>query len=420
VALKLSRHLPLFLVLAVAAAEAHAQELFPPPPKQRGAFLVPMITVSETYDDNLFFTPFPESDLVTRVTAGAELGYRSTPFTLDVLASRAADTFTQHKDLNTTDARTLGQVSLNYLPSRSLTFAAAACYLETRTPSELNTFSGLAVGRSLATRLSVTPMVELRLGAFSSAVGFFTLADDTLDGRDASTRTGGLGVDRRISGRDTVSVRYEHRWFAFSGIPLGPTIRGEKSTADVATFGWARDLNERTVLVLRAGPRSAKGRVNPEILASLKRRIKGGRLSVTYLRSQATTLGTNGALDLESLAALYTRRIGRHLEISSGPGVYRNSLRGLHLMAFHLNAETLWRFTPYVHVGASYSLDMQQPDFGADGYLRRGGFQVRLIVSPPQRQPDPSTDEAPEAPVDERGGSSPQGTGPMTPAGEYR
>ena len=376
------------LAVALGATAVRAQELSPPPPKQRGAFLVPMLTVSETFDDNLFFTQFPEDDVITRVSLGVELGYRSTPFTLDLQASRAGDSFARHPDFNNTDARTLGQMNLAYLPSRSLTFAATACYFETRTPSELNIISGLALGRSEARRVTVAPTVELRLGQFSTALGLFALADDTLDGRYAGTRTGGLGFDRRMTGRDTLSLRYEHRRFAFTG--------GEKSTADVFTIGWIKDFDKRTVLLFRAGPRLAKGKVNPEVLAFLKRRVKGGRVSLTYSRNQATTLGKNGALDTESVVALYTLRVARKLEISSGPGVYRNSLRGLHLMAYRMNVEGLWHFSHLFHLGAAYAFDMQQPDFGAAGHIRRGALQMRLIASPPQRRPEPKTaDQAP-------------------------
>jgi hypothetical protein len=386
------------VTLVLSAAEVRAQELSPPPPKQRGVFLVPMLTVSETLDDNLLFTQFPESDFITRVSLGVETGYRSTPFTLDVLASRAGDSFARHPEFNTTDARTLGQISLAYLPSRSLIFAATSCYLETRTPSELNILSGLSVGRSLARRVSVAPSVELRLGHFSTAVGLFTLADDTLDGRYAGTRTGGVGFDRRVTGRDTLSLRYEHRWFSFTG--------GEKPTADVFTVGWIKDLNARTVLLLKAGPRMAKGKVNPEVLASIKRRDKRGRLSVTYSRNQATTLGKNGALDTESLVALYTVRVAKRLEISSGPGAYRNALHGLNLRAYRLNLETLWHFSHFFHLGAAYALDLQQPDFGATGQIRRGSFQMRLLVSPPQRRPEPPTTDVAPADASAEAGSN--------------
>jgi len=384
----------LALTLAFGLGDAPAQELAPPPSRQRGAFLVPMLTVSETFDDNLLFTQFPEGDFVTRATASVEMGYRSTAFTFYTAASRAGDTFSLHPEFNTTDARTFGHVALAYMPSRSLTLATTAIYLKTLTPSELNTLTGLSVGRSLAERAAVIPTMEMRLGQFSTAIGFFTLSDDTLDGRFAGTRTGGLAIDRRLSGRHTVSVRYERRWFSFS---RKDSFRDrEKSTADVLTVGWMTDLDAHTVLSLRAGPRSAKGRVNPEVLASVKRRLKHGRVSLTYTRNQATTLGKVGALDTQALVALYTVRVARELEISSGPGVYRNALRGFSLSACRLNVEALWHFSHFFYLGAGYALDMQQPDFGADGLIRRGALGARLIVSPPQRRLESPTDVVPD------------------------
>jgi hypothetical protein len=383
---------PRFVGLAlgcVLSAAASAQELAPQPPKQQGGFFVPMLTVAETHDDNLFFTQFPEADFVTRAALGVQTGYRSTAFTIDVQASRAADFFSRHPEFDTTHARTLGQVALTYLPARPLTVSVFACYLDTRTPSELNLVSGLAVGRSLATRISANPLLEYRLGSLSTLTGAFPVAHDTLDGRISDTMTGILGFDRRISKRDTLSFRYEHRWFDFSG-----GDKTERSTADVVTAGWLGEVGERTLLLLRAGPRYGKGELTVEVLATMKRRVKRGLVTLTYSKSQATTLGKTGVLDTQSIVASFALRVRKNLEIASGPGVYRNSLRGQPLNALRLNLETLWHFSPWFHLGASYSYDMQQPDFGIPGTIRRGAFQLKLLTSPQQRRPEPIATDA--------------------------
>jgi len=374
---------------------ASAQELAPQPPKQRGGFFVPMLTVAQSVDDNLFFTQFPEADFVTRVGVGLETGYRSLPFVIDVQGSRAGDFFERHPDFNTDNARTLGQASLTYLPSRTLTFSLFACYVDTKTPSELNVLSGLALGRSLATRASATPAIEYRLGSLTTVTGAFPVAHDTLDGRIADTQTGSLGFDRRVSRRDTVSLRYERRWFDFTG-----GDKSEKSTADVFMAGWMGEVGPRTFMLVRGGPRFGKGEVKAEVLATMKRRMKQGLLSVTYSKSQATTLGRTGALDIQSLSATLTLRVKRNLEIASGPGVYRNSLRGQQLIATRLNLETLWHFASWFHLGASYSFDLQQPDFGAPGHIRRSALQVRFLTSPQQRRPEGPTSDEPQQELD--------------------
>lgn len=361
------------------------------PPKQRGGFFVPTVSVSETLEDNLFFTQFPEGDLVTRMGLGVETGYRSTPFTIDVQGAQAGDLFERHPEFNTTRARTLGQLSVTLVPARPLTISLFACYFDTKTPSELNVASGLALGRSLATRASATPAIEYRLGSLSTLTAAFPVAHDTLDGRIANTDTGTLSFDRRVSRRDTVSVRYERRWFDFTG---GDKV--EKSTADVYMVGWMGEVGERTLLLVRAGPRYGKGQFTAEVLATMKRRMKQGLLSVTYSKSQATTLGKTGALDIQSLSGTLTLRVARKLEVASGPGIYLNSLRGKELIAMRLNVETLWHFSPWFHLGASYSFDLQQPDFGAPGHIRRSAFQVRLLTSSPQRRPEGPAEDAPQ------------------------
>ena len=191
-----------FALAAMTSALAGAQELTPQPPKQQGGFFVPMLSVGQTLDSNLFFTQFPESDFVTRLNFGLQTGYRSTPFTIDLQASRAADRFARNKDFDTDNARTIAQVTMNAQASKSIALSLFACYLDTKTPGELNLISGLGLGRSMATRASVTPAVELRLGSRSTFIGAFPIAHDTLDGRVADTMTATAVFDRRISRRE--------------------------------------------------------------------------------------------------------------------------------------------------------------------------------------------------------------------------
>ena len=378
-----------FALAAMTSALAGAQELTPQPPKQQGGFFVPMLSVGQTLDSNLFFTQFPESDFVTRLNFGLQTGYRSTPFTIDLQASRAADRFARNKDFDTDNARTIAQVTMNAQASKSIALSLFACYLDTKTPGELNLISGLGLGRSMATRASVTPAVELRLGSRSTFIGAFPIAHDTLDGRVADTMTATAVFDRRISRRDSVSFRYEHRWFDFTG-----GDKTEKSTANVFMLGWLGEVSDRTIVLLRAGPRYAKGAYTAEILATMKRRLnRGGLLTLSYSKSQATTLGKTGALDIQSLVATVATRVSRKFELASGPGIYRNSLRGKNLHALRLNVESLWHFSPWFHLGASYSFDLQQPDFGASGKIRRSAMMVRVITSKEQRRPEDPTSE---------------------------
>jgi hypothetical protein len=383
--------LPWVLALVVggfASSIALGQELAPAPPKQRGGFFVPMLTLAETFDDNLFFTQFPEGDSISRVTGSLRTGYRSTPFTIDIEGSRSADFFANHKEFDTKNARTVAQATINYLPVKSLTFSVFACYLDTKTPSELNLATGLSVGRSLATRGSATPVLEYRHGTLSTFTAAYPIAHDTLDGRTADTETALIGFDRRVSRRDTVGLRFEHRWFDFRG-----GDKAEKSTADVVTLGWVGEIGDRSLFLLRAGPRYGKGELTAEVLATLKHRLKHGLATLTYSKTQATTLGKTGALDVQAIVGTLSTRVSRNLEIASGPGIYRNTLRGKHLMALRLNLEALLRLSSWFHLGATYSFDLQQPDFGGPGHIRRSSLQVKLLTSPRQKVPDIPTDD---------------------------
>jgi hypothetical protein len=398
------------VLTSALAAPAAAQELQPQEPKQQGRYFVPMLGLRESFDDNLFLSARPQADFITRASLGGQAGYRSAPFEIDALGSQAGDRFERHPTLNTPRARLHGQLTLRYSPNRRFSLNGSAVYLETQTPSELNELSGLAVGRLQGRRVGALPWAEFRISQFSSVMASYSLSNDTLDGRIADTHAGALSFDQRVSRRDALQLRYERRFYHFEGefgFP-GPSnavvteFVDERSRADVVTLGWTRELDDRTLLLLRAGPRWAQGRVAPELLVTLKRRVKHGKLDVAWSKGQSTALGRLGVLETHSLVALYRARAGQALEVAIGPGLYRNTLRGQPLAAVRLNLETLWRFSNSLHLGAQYAFDLQQPDFGGAGHLRRGVLHVRLIASPPQRRPIPDDEQETQAPPQAR------------------
>jgi hypothetical protein len=402
------------IAVVTGALPARAQELQPQEPKQQGGYVVPMLSLRESFDDNLFLSARPQSDFVTRASVGVQAGHRSAPFAVDAILSQAGDRFARHPSLNSSRARAHGQLALRYSPSRRLSLNGTAVYLETQTPTELNEVTGLAVGRLPGTRVAALPWLEYRLGEFTSAMASWSLSHDTLDGRVNDTHALAASLERRVSRTSGLQLRYERRHYHFLGefgFP-GPgnavvmEFVDERSRSDVATLGFTRELDERTLLLLRAGPRFSQGRVAPELLVTLKRRVPHGRLDVAWSKGQATALGRLGVLETHSLVALYRARAGQALEIAVGPGLYRNTLDGRPLAALRLNLETLWRFTDQLHLGAQYGFDLQQPDFGAPGHLRRGVLHVRLIASPPQRRPLPPEEQdaqdAPQTPSDGR------------------
>src|SRR5262245_157672 len=77
--------------VVTGALPAAAQELEPQEPKQQGRYLVPMLGLRESFDDNLFLSARPQADFVTRASAGVQAGHRSAPFAIDLIASQSAD-----------------------------------------------------------------------------------------------------------------------------------------------------------------------------------------------------------------------------------------------------------------------------------------------------------------------------------------
>src|SRR6266545_2672982 len=94
---------------------------------QTGWVVLPSFTLAEEFDDNVFVsTTDPQSDFITRMTPGLQLGYRSEPF-------------------------------------RLLTVSLNVTYFETNTPSELVPTTGLQLARIRATQLAIIPAATYQI-----------------------------------------------------------------------------------------------------------------------------------------------------------------------------------------------------------------------------------------------------------------
>jgi hypothetical protein len=352
----------------IASSDARAQDR---------AFWVPSFALSETRDDNVLSTLSErESDFVTRLRLGLEAGYGSTRFTIGGRGSVAGDLFDRHSALSSARARTEGDVRLRFRARRLRLFLDTG-YLETQTPGELNVLSGLEAGRARVRHWSANPALTYQLDSFLSLVGEVSATDDRLEGGAAdNTQMGVVGLGRRIGPRDAVSVAYTHRRFSFN--------TGESSTAEVAAFGWTRDVGARTRLVVSAGPRLAAGKVVPEVFASVRQRMGHAGLALAYSKTQTVAIGQPGAFDTDSLLAVFDLRPVHWLEIASSPGVFRNSHPGLRATSYRLNLEARWHMSRSLETTVSYGFDLQRGTLVApDGQIRHGLLRISLVASPP-------------------------------------
>lgn len=307
----------LTLASAIAGVPAAA-------PAQTGWVILPSFTLAEEFDDNVFVsTTDPQSDFITRMTPGLQLGYRSEPFTLLASGSIDAEIFVNNPELSDAANRKRAALEMKYLPFRLLTVSLNVTYFETNTPSELVPTTGLQLGRTKATQLAIIPGAIYQITSLDTATASYAYFHDTLEGGlDNDTHRVKLGYARQITTLDTGFLNYRLHVFESQQNPTTIT--------NTPTLGWKRQLTPNTVLTLEGGPRVVSGgpsfiddTVEPEAHASLEHTFKVAKVSLEYHRTEAVVVGRPGKVELESVSGSLEVEPVRLLKLRFQPGYYR-------------------------------------------------------------------------------------------------
>src|SRR5947209_8725118 len=290
-------------------------------PAQTGYYLTPSLSVAEVYDDNLFYSPSPRThDVFTRISPGLKAGYQSAPLTVEGSYAFDSEVYSQHSELTTPLVRQRGLIELKATPVPVLTLSLPVSYFQSRTPTELNLTSGLAVGRVRAERYTTNPGFTYRFDPLTTAKGDYTYSKDLLAaGITIDSHIENLALDHRLSPRDTVGPGYVGRQFAFAGFPA--------LTSHAFTLGWSHELTPLTTFTLRGGPRLTEGTVDrlPEALASIRHTLKRGELSLTYASTLTKGIGLSGAAKAQRLAVNGRTCVLPKLQLSVAPAFYKIS-----------------------------------------------------------------------------------------------
>lgn len=388
--------------------------LFPGVAAAQGEFFAtPSITLAEVYDDNVFFAPSGqgrEDDFISRFSPSLAAGFRSAPLTLIGRYTFDAEIYSRHSALTDYDVRREAAIDFVYRPTRLLTVSLATSYVETEVPSELNLETGLIGGRAEAERFSIAPSLHYRFDAVTSGAAAYTFTTDKLsggEGVETDVHTAALGLDRRITRRDTASLGYTFRHFVFD--------RDDRDT-HVATVGWTHNLTPAISLTLVGGPRISEGSVDPEILASVRHRLQRGELSFAYARSESTTaLGEAGTVRTDTFEATATFSPDRFWELRAAPSLVLSKRGGFDTEVYRASLDVRYRATKWLSFIASYELSLQQGrlDRPGGGDIARNVVLLGIVLTAPSwpgftSRPKAGRSVLPKQTIGPDGGITPQ------------
>jgi hypothetical protein len=339
--------------------------------RAQGFSVSPAFGISQMYDDNLFSTPAAEGDTITRVSSRVDARYRTEAQTLSVRYALDADWFAHHPDLTTAHARQDAGFEQQYQATGRLSFNGAAAFTETETPAELNLATALAPGRARARRLTLQPSASYEISPSTNAtIGYVVAHDAMLDVR-LLTQTATVAVEHHRSARDGVRWEYSYQSYLFDAI--------ERTTSQVLTATWTRDLTPATSLSLRGGPRLTDRTLSADAGVSFHHKMRIGDATLAYAHTQATLVGLLGIVDTHSVTARLGGELRSGLQLRLEPGLLHTTQTNLASTVSRVSIGGLQPIGRRLAIEVSYDLNLQQGNiYAAQGVASIGRHVVAL------------------------------------------
>jgi predicted porin len=364
--------------------------LWPAPGRAQpaGYYAAPSLTLAGVFDDNVFLTSaHREADFILRLTPAISAGYRSAPLT--ILGNYAFDVekYAVNEDLDNVADRQLGGIELKYLPESRLTLALTAAYAKTNRPVELSRQAGLQPitrverGFEEATAFTVSPSVTYQFTPLWSGIaGYSYSLLEAEGGASTTTHAVTLGMARRLTAKDTGSLRYLVRRFEDD--------TGTTETTHALIAGWTRRLTEFTTATVEAGPRFSGGDVDAEVLASLQYRFKFTDVLLAYSRTVAVTPGQSGTAVTDTVTGQASFKPLKFLQVSVGPSVQRSSSATASgpssetIYYYSVSASATYQINKWLSARAAYAWSLQE---GGGQDILHNLFSVGLTAIYPLR-----------------------------------
>jgi hypothetical protein len=286
---------------------------------------IPAITVSERYDDNIFFEESDiDDDHITEVAPQLTASYNAKAVNMKTVLVARAEFFGEHTELNNYQYRANFKLDIDeFMKNTSLSVSDVfhftpepPDFLAGEVEEEEITTGGIRIRRGDSLRNSASARLIQKLSTRTDARIEYTNKTSTFEDPslvDSTSHNAEAGLGRRIGPRDTLNIGYEYLLF----LPE----EGEKSESHNASIGldhqftptFSTDVAIGTTYVIR-DPDDAY-----VVSGSLRvlRKFKRTRLSLGYSRSINTTTGLSREPTTSQVASIRMYRdLTRNLAIN--------------------------------------------------------------------------------------------------------
>jgi hypothetical protein len=348
--------------------------------------LVPSVSFTTTYDDNIFTTQAGGGDAMMLVAPAIEAFYESPTASLRGLYTFDMQRAMGYSTLNSVDAKRHAVVDTGFQVNHQFRISLIARYDVTDRPGDLMFDTGVLLGRQRASRYQLTPAIAVRVRPRTTLTAQYDATKEAL-GEDmrGDMYIARFGVSRMRTPRDTWSLTYLGRTFV-NGADLYNGPATERS--HTALVGYSRAIGPGSNFSIQGGPRvSSYGNRKPELMANFSRRVRIGKFGLDYWQGETIIMGIRGPVDLQSATFKSTWPIRRSFEVGGSAGIFRSkTLQQGEARVFH--PELVGSYSPggpYI-LAASYGIDFQRGDvrsqFLSDKQVVRHVLLVRMTFAP--------------------------------------
>lgn len=311
--------------------------------------LTPSVSVSETYDDNIFFnTNNEESDFITRVTPALNLSYLDERLTVTGQASFDAEYFVNNSSQTDIFSRQHAELDSRFRVTQRQTLSLGGSYTDTLQPGELNPLSGFDSGRANAERLTLSGSYGYVFSnRLSGNLGYIQSTDDVQLGTDTEFREAYTGLAYEVTPFDTPRLGVRARQFDFEGSPTRESL--------TPYLGWNHQFNRNFTLDLEGGPQMYEdGEDQIYFAVRADYTDDDNVLSLSVNRDESLIIGQPETVTNEAVQLSWTRRINDRLDISASPRLSRIEGMGLEADVTILSINSFYRLNERISLFAAF------------------------------------------------------------------
>ena len=342
----------------------------------------PSFRTLAVYDDNLFSTASePVGSYYLRFTPRIATVYDGSSLAFNAGYSFDAELYPDERsELTDAFARQLATVGFTYRMTRSASLSMDANYRMSNRPSDLVADTGLDLGRRRSESYGAGLSFEKQFSAHNSwDVGYNYNLLEFESSNSSISHSITTAWNHSYWTLTTSTLRYTYRLYEFGDELSALVLDGRSAKSHLVTFGWTRQLSQRTSVTLQLGPRLSEDFVNinasesvelstdravgADALASIQYSKEKTSLSFSYARGENQVFARSGFVDTDSVSLNFGQGAGRSFRFRVSPGAYRNTRGGVETWTYRANVSARAGLTDWLHFVATYRYSFQQGSF---------------------------------------------------------